>query len=279
MQDENQLGRILVKRQLITRKQLERALADQKATPDRLLGHILVENGALSKTALITTIVNHQHLPLAKALLERRQQTNQPLDEHGIPLLRVSTEEAKALALPEDVFPVPPPVPDLNDFAFESETERDLANDAFTVIDQGNLEEARQIITQGLTILPNSQAMQYLVAWLMTMDDKVGESVGKIDQALPDFRNNNSILWLMSYNLQRMNRHREAVDYYQRLLRHHKPRRIWFFAIAYSLEQLHYWAKARQTYTHFIRVTPGETAQTWYARQHLKEIIKHHDTN
>lgn len=276
---DNKLGDVLLQQKLINRQQLEQALAEQKQNPERLLGHILVENGALRYASLVTAIVEHQHMPLARALLQRREQLNQPMDEHGIPLLRVSEEDARQLEMSDDAFPVPVPIPDLSHFSVQSETERELAEDAFNTVKSGHIEEARQIITQGLTILPDSSTMHYLVAWLLSMDGKVGDSVGKIERSLPDYRNNASALWLMAYNLQYMNKHREAVEHYQRLLRRETPRREWYFSIAYSMDCLKYWSKARQTYTHFIRITQGETQYTWFARQRLREIIEHHDTD
>lgn len=276
---EERLGEVLLSQGLISQTQLDKALKAQKDDPERLLGHILVEQGALSYSKLVTTIVEHQHMPLAQALLKRREQANQPVDEHGIPLLRVSEEEAKKLAMPAEEFPLPLPKPSLHHFHIDSETERELAEDAFEVVARDSIEEARQIITQGSTILPDSQTMQYLISWLLTMDGKVDTSIMSIKRNLPDYLTNASALWLMAYNLQYQQKDREAIEHYQRLLRQEKPHRDWYFSMAYSMDKLGYKKKARQIYTHFIRITRGENKYTWYARERLREIIEKYDTD
>jgi len=49
----NKLGEFLIEKKIITEDQLLEALALQKDNPERLIGHILVTMGAVSKEELI----------------------------------------------------------------------------------------------------------------------------------------------------------------------------------------------------------------------------------
>ncbi|MEX1056996.1 MAG: hypothetical protein WED11_04655 [Natronospirillum sp.] len=276
---ESRLGELLIKLELITTEQLNNALANQRETPDRLLGHVLVDLGYIRYVQLVTTIIEHKDMPLARALLERRAQKRQPVDEYGIPLLRVPAKEAAAMAMPESEFPVPPPQPNPAHFTVSTDTEKELTEDAFTLIKQNNLAEARQIIVQGQAILPDSEALQYLLAWLQSMHGKIESSVLTVERKLPNYRSNASITWLMGYNLQRLGQHPGAAEHYQQLLRHEQPKADCYLGMAYSLDALHHWKKARHVYTHYLRVTTGESKYTWYARKRLLEIIAAHDTD
>lgn len=272
---DDRLGDILLAKRLISRSQLESALAEQRRHPERLLGNLLIQQGILSHAELVRIIVSEQHLPMARAVLDRRKQANQPLDAHGVPLLRVPPEEAASLAMAEGAFPSPTPLPRLEDFSMTSETEKELTADAFIAIEADKLDEARQIITQGLTILPDSLPMRYLTAWLQSMDKRIDKSLLILDQHFGTSSDNASALWLMAWNLQKLNRHKEAADLLQRMLRRRNPLQGWYFALAYSLDELRFWKKARQVYTYFIRITQGESQYTWYARQRLRIIIEH----
>ncbi|MCH8550800.1 MAG: hypothetical protein LAT62_02610 [Natronospirillum sp.] len=273
------LGEILLARKLVTRGQLEDALTEQKESPERLLGHILVNRGFLSHAELIRIIVNDKHLPMAHAVLDRVRIANQATDEHGVPLLRVSTGEAAELAMPEKEFPVPRPVPELADFSMTSETEKELASDAFEAVEAGRLDEARQIITQGLTILSDSIALLYLSAWLQAADGREKSALEVLEKHFGNQHDNASVIWLLAWCQQKLDNHRAAVAQYQRLLRRAQPLQIWYYCLAYSLDDLGYHKKAREVYTYYVRIMRGENRYTWFARQRLREIIEQHDTD
>ena len=276
---DQRLGDILLARGLIKRGQLEDALTEQKQSPDRLLGHILVNRGYLSHAELIRVIVTDKHLPMARAALDRRRISNQPTDEHGIPLLRVSEGEARELAMPQEEFPVPFPEPQPNDFSLTSEMEKELADDAFTAVAAGRLDEVRQIITQGLTILPDSEPLRFLTAWLQAVDRRFEKAREALEHHFGARHDNASAIWLLAWCQQRLGEHRGAVELYQRLLRRADPVQVWYFGLAYSLDELGYWKKAREVYTYFVRIMRGENKYTWYARKRLREIIAQHDTD
>lgn len=273
---ETLLGKTLVQNGLVTPAQLKEALALQVQSPERLLGHILVDKGYLRYATLVTTIVSHQHLPMARYMLAERDRAGEQLDENGVPLPRVSEEEMKALAIEVKEFPVPLPTPSLEYFKLDSSMERELAEDAFSLIDHGQMEEAKQVLVQGLTISPDSQPLRYLQCWLLAEQGKAEQSLQTLEKNLPDFTRNPTLLWLAAYSRQRLHRHNEAVENYQALLKKHKPNNHWYFGLAYSLQHLHYWKKARQVYTHFIRISSGENKWTVYAREQISIIVKQH---
>lgn len=273
---EELLGRILVKEGLVTQAQLDEALALQQQEPDLLVGHILVDKGYLRYAQLVTTIVSYQHLPIARNILEQRAKSGEQVDEMGVPMPRLSSKEMAALTFKPKEFPVPFPAPSLEHIDMESDTERELAEDAFSLIDHGEMEEAKQVLVQGLTILPGSEALRYLQAWLLAEQNKPDQSIQSIEKHHPQYTRIQTLLWLMAYNRQRMSQHAEAVENYQALLHGKKPRPEWYFGLAYSLQHLHYWKKARQVYTHFIKISRGENKWTKYAREQVATIVREH---
>src|SRR5690554_1302072 len=197
---ETLLGKTLVQNGLVTPAQLKEALALQVQSPERLLGHILVDKGYLRYATLVTTIVSHQHLPMARYMLAERDRAGEQLDENGVPLPRVSEEELKALAIEAKEFPVPLPTPSLEYFKLDSSMERELAEDAFSLIDHGQMEEAKQVLVQGLTISPDSQPLRYLQCWLLAEQGKAEQSLQTLEKNLPDFTRNPTLLWLAAYS-------------------------------------------------------------------------------
>lgn len=270
------LGKILVERGLVTQAQLDEALTLQAQNPERLLGHILVDQGHLRYAVLVTTIVSDHHLPLAREMLAERERAGEELDELGVPLPRLSTPEMRALILGAKEFPVALPSPSLEHFKLDSSMERELAEDAFSLIDHGQMDEAKQVLVQGLTISPDSQALRYLQSWLLAEQGNAEQSMQSVEKHLPDFTHNPTLLWLMAYNRQRLHKHSEAVENYQALLKKYTPNTQWYFALAFSLQHLHYWKKARQVYTHYIRITRGENKWTVYARAQITDMVKQH---
>ena len=270
------LGKTLVEKGLVTPAQLDEALAQQQEYPERLLGHILVEQGYLRYATLVTTIVHDQHVPMAREMLAERARAGEQLDEHGVPLPRFSDAEMATLVFKENEFPVPIPTPSLEHFTVDSSMERELAEDAFSLIDHGQMEEAKQVLVQGLTISPDSVPLRYLQCWLLAEQGEAEQSIKSLEKHQPDYPRNPTLLWLAAYNRQRLHRHNEAVENYQALLKKYKPNHRWYFALAYSLQHLHYWKKARQVYTHFIRISSGENKWTVYARAQIAEIVKQH---
>lgn len=237
-------GDILLQENIISKTQLDKALAFQSKNTHMKLGDVLIHLDFAGESAILKAATLDYHIPMAIELLKKMGRNTDHLSHLGLTENGISLhDDNHNLDQDEDLldqFRYKFKIPKINDALLSTfdVNEENVINTLLTFINRSKYQQAIKYALNSIGDFANPNLIIYLLTWLYTKEELYDDAYAMNRQMNTLYMDQSYTLELLAFGKLQQKDCIGAISIYKSLLKfpESKVNLIWFFYFAYAFD-------------------------------------------